>query len=175
VLGKFCPRLFLQVFLKQGECFIGSGGIDAPACIIYFSLSIFTSLPSLPRLSALLVVTLSLALAALYLSFTIFNSVFMFQSVNIVILSTLIFSLLSYGLFHFLTAQSLIHRPIHQAFSFEILGEPKMTRAALSRQAIDGPCAVMQWPSGATPACCLTARRATYGPYRHPLDKPFLK
>jgi len=46
-------------------------------------------------------------------------------------------------------------------------------RAALSRRTIDGPCAVMKRPSGETPVCCLAARRATYGPYRPPLDGPF--
>jgi len=31
VLGKFFHRLLLHVFLKQGGCFIGPGGVDAPA------------------------------------------------------------------------------------------------------------------------------------------------
>jgi len=32
-------------------------------------------------------------------------------------------------------------------------GGPKMARATLSRRAIDGQCAVLQWPSGTTPVC----------------------
>ena len=49
-----------------------------------------------------------------------------------------------------------------------------MARAALSRQAIDvGKINVIYRSSRATPVCCLAARRATYGPYRPQLDRPF--
>ena len=41
-----------------------------------------------------------------------------------------------------------------------------MARAALSRHAIDGPSALTQRQSEATPVCYLAAKRATYGPYR---------
>src|SRR6218665_413786 len=60
-----------------------------------------------------------------------------------------------------------------QAFLLENTRKAKNGRAALGRRAIDGPCAVMQRPSWGTPVCCLAARRATYGPYRPPLDEPF--
>ena len=49
-----------------------------------------------------------------------------------------------------------------------------MARAALSRRALDGPCAVMYRPSGATPVCVLATRWAIYSPYRLPLDGPFI-
>ena len=48
-----------------------------------------------------------------------------------------------------------------------------MACAALRRQAIDGPFAVMQQRSRVTSVYCLAARRATYGPYRPLLDGPF--
>jgi len=51
---------------------------------------------------------------------------------------------------------SVIYRPYH----LQIPGEPKMARAALFK---DGPYKILSWPSGATPVCCLAARRATYG------------
>src|SRR6218665_1220670 len=58
-------------------------------------------------------------------------------------------------------------RPFH----FKISDGPKMARAALSRRVIDGQCAAMYRPSGVTPAvCCLSARRATYGTYKPPLE-----
>src|SRR6218665_1729376 len=36
-----------------------------------------------------------------------------------------------------------------------------------------GSCAVMWRPSRATPVCCLAPMRATYTPYKPPLDGPF--
>ena len=69
----------------------------------------------------------------------------------------------------FITATAVL-RPSH----LKIPDGPKMAHAALSRRAIDGPCAVIYRLSGTTPVCCLAARRATtYGPYRPPLDGPF--
>ena len=44
-----------------------------------------------------------------------------------------------------------------------------MARAALRRRAIRGKVVEMR----PTPVCCLAASRATYGPYRPPLDGPF--
>jgi len=44
-----------------------------------------------------------------------------------------------------------------------------MARAALHRWAIPGKIEEMR----PTPVCCLAASRATYGPYRLPLDGPF--
>src|SRR6218665_1364809 len=57
-----------------------------------------------------------------------------------------------------------------QAFAFENTRRTKMARAALCRRATDGPCAVMQRPSGASPVCCLAG---TCSPCRLPLDGPF--
>jgi len=41
-----------------------------------------------------------------------------------------------------------------------------MARAALISRTLDGPYAVIQRPSGATPLCCLATSRVTYGTYR---------
>ena len=67
-----------------------------------------------------------------------------------------------------------------QAFSFENtrrakIGPCRIEQAGHRRAIlpIHRPCAVRQRPSEAMPVCCLVARRATYGPYRHPLDGPF--
>src|SRR6218665_3250021 len=49
-----------------------------------------------------------------------------------------------------------------------------MAHATLSRWAVDGPCVSKLSnvaAQRAVPVCCLTARRATYGPYRHHLDR----
>src|SRR6218665_2610319 len=54
----------------------------------------------------------------------------------------------------------------------QIPGEQKMARAALRRRAIDGPFALMSCKSGVTHVYCLTARRATFGPYIPLLDGP---
>jgi len=56
-------------------------------------------------------------------------------------------------------------RPSH----LKIPGGPKMARAALNRRAMCSNVAA----KGAKPVSCLAARRATYGPYGHPLNEPF--
>jgi len=58
-------------------------------------------------------------------------------------------------------------RPSH----LKIPGGPKMARATLSRRAMCGNVAAKWGDASPAPVWCLAARRATFGPYRPPLDR----
>ena len=64
--------------------------------------------------------------------------------------------------------------PVCRPSHLKTPGGPKTARAALSRRAIEGYVRLYSAKQG--DACCyLAARRATYGPYRTPIDGPFQK